>query len=368
MTARVSVLLVEDNDADARYVEELFREPSSTGGDRFPGLPDAGDEVAIRRERTVAAAVEALESDGEAFDAILLDLNLDDSRGLDTLERVLETTRQVPVIVLTGMDDAVVGAAAIRAGAQDFLVKDEVTQELLERTVRHAIQRHETEQELRDRTEALEIMNQLTRHDVRNDVSLVVGRAAELREAVDDRHADTLREIITASNHVLQLTRTVGDAIETVADTESDSLVPVEVGPSIEREIEKARDLHESATIELRGDDPDVEVWADSLLSSVFGNVLSNAMLYNDRESPTVEIEVTVEPDTVTVAVADDGPGISPRQRRQLFSSESSDLSGSGLGIGLYLVRRLVDRYGGTIDIEDNEPRGTVLSIEFERV
>lgn len=367
MTDPVSVLLVEDNDADARYVEELFRGTVPPGEERFPGLPDTGDDVAISRERSLADTVATLEADADSIDIVLLDLHLEDSEGLPTLEAVLETTRRVPVVVLTGMDDTAVGAAAIRAGAQDYLVKDDVTQSLLERTIRYAIQRHETAATLRERTEQLSIMNQLTRHDVRNDISLVVGRATQLRDALDDRHADSLTEIITASNHVLQLTRTIGDAVEAVSENGEAPDGPVDLCRLLEAEVEKARDLYELATIEVTGDCAAVDVQADSLLSSVFGNILSNAVIYSDRESPTVEIEVTVDDDTVTVSFADDGPGIPPRQRRELFARGSEELDGSGLGIGLYLVRRLVDRYGGSIDISDNDPRGTVFAVELRR-
>lgn len=367
MTQSVRVLLVEDNDSDARFVRELLNEPVSAREERFPGMPNVDAGVEIHRERRLDDTVDTLDADADAFDIVLLDLHLEDSRGMETLEAVLETTRQVPIVVLTGMDDSATGAAAVRAGAQDFLGKDGVTRDLLERTIRHAIQRHETAVALRERTEQLEIMNQLTRHDVRNDISLVVGRATQLREAVDERHADALTEIITASNHVLQLTRTIGDAVEAVSEQDESSLESVDLCSILQDEVAKARDLYELATIEVHTDCPDVEVRADSLLSSVFGNILSNAVIYSDKESPAVEVEIRTDEDTATVDFADDGPGISPRQRRELFSSESSDLHGSGLGIGLYLVRRLVDRYGGSIDISDNEPRGTVFSVELLR-
>ncbi|WP_135303647.1 ATP-binding response regulator [Haloarcula amylovorans] len=368
MTETVDVLLVEDNDADARYVEELFREPIPVQAERFPGLSDAGNEVQIHRETSLAGTTQMLESSGEMLDVVLLDLHIEDSGGMETLEGTLAASHSVPVVVLTGVDDTSVGAAAIRAGAQDYLVKDEVTRDLLERTIRYAIQRHETGQALRERTEQLAIMNQLTRHDVRNDISLVVARARQLRKEVDERYADTLTEIITASNHVLQLTRTIGDAVEAADDDPDDSrLGAVSLARILEDEIEKALDLYEPAEIEISGDYEDVEVWGDSLLGSVFGNIISNAIIYNDEQTPQVDVTVTVEGETVTVDFADNGPGISPRQRRELFSSESSDLDGSGLGIGLFLVRRLVDRYDGEIDISDNQPKGSVFSVELQR-
>jgi signal transduction histidine kinase len=368
MTTPVSVLLVEDSDADARYVEELLDESIAASQERFPGLPDADDEVAMQRHTSLAGAVKALETDSDQFDVVLLDLHLDDSEGLDTLDSLLETTRRVPVVVLTGVDDTAVGAAAVRAGAQDFLVKDDVTREMLERAIRYAIQRHETAQALHERTEQLAMMNQLTRHDVRNDISLIVGHATELRESVDERYTDQMTEIITASNHVLQLTRTIGDAVSAVSEADESRLGPVDLCRILDQEVEKARDLYEPATIEVHTDCEELTVWADSLLSSVFGNIISNAAIYNDERTPVIDIEVRTEGETAVISFADNGPGISPRQRRELFSRDSASLDGSGLGIGLYLVRRLVDRYNGDIDISNNEPKGTVFTLELNLV
>ncbi len=84
----------------------------------------------------------------ERVDVVLLDLGLPDSQGLETLERMLERTRDVPVLVLTGLDDTNLGMAAMRAGAQDYLVKGQGDADLLVRALRHAMERHTLQAEL----------------------------------------------------------------------------------------------------------------------------------------------------------------------------------------------------------------------------
>lgn len=121
------VLLIEDNPADARWVEILLAETDLIN-------------CKVLRVETLAAALSALETD-ERFDAILCDLTLPDSRGFETLEKLLARFPDQNVIVQTGLSDKILGLQAIRAGAQDFLVKGGYDADQLGKTLRYAIER-----------------------------------------------------------------------------------------------------------------------------------------------------------------------------------------------------------------------------------
>ncbi len=128
----VSILLVEDNAADARLVVEMFRDAAADG--IFP----LSYEV-IRAER-LSQALSLLE--GAAYDVILIDLNLPDSHGLETFTSVHQKAPGAPVVVLTGLSDEAMGIRAVAEGAQDYLVKGEVDSGILARSIRFAIERH----------------------------------------------------------------------------------------------------------------------------------------------------------------------------------------------------------------------------------
>ena len=81
---------------------------------------------------------------------MLLDLSLPDSQGLDTLVRLHEAAKDVPIVVLTGTEDETLGVQLIQAGAQDYLIKGQVSGPLLTRSLRYAIERNRTEAALRD--------------------------------------------------------------------------------------------------------------------------------------------------------------------------------------------------------------------------
>jgi serine phosphatase RsbU (regulator of sigma subunit) len=135
-TSQAGVLLVEDDEGDAMLVRECLYE---TGFDV--------DDVTWRR--TVAEGIEALSTDPSC---VLLDLGLPDAQGLEALHSLVAQESLTPVVVLTGRHDKI-GVEAVAAGAQDYLVKDDITPDLLDRTIKYAVQRRQaqlTEFQLRE--------------------------------------------------------------------------------------------------------------------------------------------------------------------------------------------------------------------------
>ena len=161
MTDRtLDVLLVEDNPGDARLIEELLRD-AETLVERVDVGGEPADSVRVHQERTLAKSVDRLTE--TAFDVVLLDLGLPDSTGMETLGTITESIGTAPVIVLTGLRDEQVGVEAIQQGAQEYLVTDEVTSDLLVRSIHHAIERNAQEQRQLRRRQQLEGLNTLTR-------------------------------------------------------------------------------------------------------------------------------------------------------------------------------------------------------------
>ncbi|WP_049901175.1 bacterio-opsin activator domain-containing protein [Natrinema sp. J7-1] len=183
------VLLIEDNPGDARLIEEMLRDTEELA-QRVSPIESTGQTPELSRETRLEDGLEMV--DAELTDIVLLDLNLPDSEGLATLERVHEETDETPIVVLTGVRDQQVGVEAIQRGAQDFLVKDEVTSELLVRTIHHAIERARQERERRQQREHLEALNRLNRigHDITHAVITTETRA-ELEQEVCDRLAES---------------------------------------------------------------------------------------------------------------------------------------------------------------------------------
>jgi len=124
----IKVLLVE---SDREYLEVLRERMAEVRSGAAIELEWAGE---------LSQALARLTQGG--IDAILLDLELPDSQGMVTFDRTYAFAPDVPIIVLTNLDDETLGMGTVQGGAQDYLVKDEVSPSVLARAVRHAIERH----------------------------------------------------------------------------------------------------------------------------------------------------------------------------------------------------------------------------------
>lgn len=133
--AGIVILLIEDDPGDAILVQEY--------------LSDSDLDAHLHHVSTLTRAIDG----GHEPECVLLDLHLPDGSGIDALRRVLQRWPHAAVVVLTGLNDAATGSAAVAAGAQDYLVKDQVDAAVLARTIRYAVQRkrvQSAERRLRD--------------------------------------------------------------------------------------------------------------------------------------------------------------------------------------------------------------------------
>lgn len=130
MSHRFDILLVEDNPEDVQLMREMITELESDLLNPF-----------IINITHASSLKEALQHKDEDFHAVLLDLTLPDSKGLVTVNTLLEKTKKIPIIVLTGINDARIALESVKYGAQDYLVKNEITGILLLRSIQYAIER-----------------------------------------------------------------------------------------------------------------------------------------------------------------------------------------------------------------------------------
>ncbi|MDD4890719.1 MAG: response regulator [Phycisphaerae bacterium] len=142
-TGPVRALLVEDNPADARLLRAAV----------FDGVES---EFQIEHVERLNDAIRRLEAGKEKFDVVLLDLNLPDSTGMETVRWAVAAARQAPIIVLTGMDSDTLGMEAVQYGAQDYLTKGQIDRRVMSRAIRYAIERKRFEVDLIAANETLE--------------------------------------------------------------------------------------------------------------------------------------------------------------------------------------------------------------------
>lgn len=137
-TNSINLLLIEDNPADIFLIKKMLLDTTLSinkiyEADRFEKVSD------LLKEDTIHL--------------IILDLSLPDSSGLESLFSIRELTNQIPVIILTGLNDTNIALEAIKAGAQDYLVKGEFNKSLLQKTILYSIERKKQEEKIKESEE-----------------------------------------------------------------------------------------------------------------------------------------------------------------------------------------------------------------------
>ncbi|MUV61036.1 sensor histidine kinase KdpD [Halobacterium sp. CBA1126] len=210
----------------------------------------------------------------------------------------------------------------------------------------------------------LDYLNSLLRHEVLNASNVISGYADLLRDEQADgtpaaEYAETIRRKSDEVTGVVQDVRVLLHATEERADFER-----VDVVPLLRDEVAKLSDLDEDAVVET--DLPETAtVHADALLARVFGNLLANAVEHNDSDPPRVRVRGSVDEESVTIEIEDNGPGIPDEEVATLFERPSRRAADHGLG--LYLVARLLEHYCGSVDLVDTGPEGSTFRVTLPR-
>jgi signal transduction histidine kinase len=220
---------------------------------------------------------------------------------------------------------------------------------------------------LESKTNQLLLLNRISRHDIRNEMNVVIGWTEQLADHTDDTGDQIRQRILDSSQHVVDLTKAVPEFADTLQTAGGPNLEAVALEDVVTDELTKRRATFEDAEFVVDGDIPRVDVRANDLLASVFRNVLNNAVQHNDSDTPRVEISVVEGAETVAVTIADNGPGIQPAQRDAVLGRTDRGFDHPAAGLGLYLVDTLVTQYGDTLQISDADLGGASIEIELPK-
>jgi K+-sensing histidine kinase KdpD len=220
---------------------------------------------------------------------------------------------------------------------------------------------------LESKTDQLLLLNRITRHDIRNEMSVIMGWTGQLADHTDDAGDQIRRRVLDSSQHVVDLTKAVREFVETLQTAGDPDLEAVALEDVVSDELTKRRATFDDAEFVVDGAIPQIDVCANDLLASVFRNVLNNAVQHNDSDTPRVEMAVEERAETVAITIADNGPSIPPDQRDAVLGRTDQGLDHPAAGLGLYLVDTLLDQYDGTLQISDAALGGASIELELPK-
>jgi signal transduction histidine kinase len=351
------VLLVEDNPADAALVSELLREHA----------PDEFDLVIRPSLQSANAFLET-----EPADCVLLDLSLPDAQGLDGVESMQDRHRMLPLVVLTGNPDDQLALRAVYRGAQDYLVKNAADATQIARAIRYAVERKRAETEIED---AKDRFFAAVSHDLRTPLACIIGYIEEvLVESSGTLDPELTSFLEVAAVNAERLRRLVNDVLFMARARAG--------GPDLDCSVVDLNEVASSATEAVRrfavdkgivlrldrGTAP--PVWADAgRIEQVLDNLLGNAIKYTPPGG-SVRVRVFTAGDAAAFSVSDTGAGISVDDRAHVFeyffrSPAVREAAVSGVGLGLSIVKTIVDAHRGAVIIDSTPGAGSTFTVKL---
>ncbi|MBK1876332.1 hybrid sensor histidine kinase/response regulator [Pelagicoccus mobilis] len=356
------ILLVEDNESDARLVEVMLERTAEAG------------LFQMVRARTLR---EARALCGEhCFTVVLLDLGLSDSFGIETLEAILPVAK-CAVIVLSGMNDEELAINALNCGAQDYLMKDELRERSISRSIRYAIERYRLSQELerekrkaeaasRAKSEFLAVMS----HEFRTPMNGIIGgleilksnKGAGASEEIVEMMGECAFNQLELINDVLDLSKIESNSLEL-------DMGPVCLSDVIQSTLStlsfKASSKSIGLDTEVDDDVPAVFRSDARRVRQILLNLVGNAVKFTDEGRVLLRVQVDTG-GKVHFSVSDTGIGIERSLLSSIFepfvqAESSKDRKYQGTGLGLAICRRLCGILGGDIWVESEEGVGSTF-------
>lgn len=372
---RSSILLVEDTLSDAALIRRLLAR-------RFPN-------TAVNVARTLAAATKRLPGDTEL---ILLDLGLPDGRGLEAATHVLDAAQGIPIVILTGTDDADLAERCLEHGVQDYVAKQTLDERTLGRAVGYArarsrAQRMHLQLQCADRLATIGRLVSAVAHEVNNPAAFIRLNTEEMLYRIEEFHgslaglghaanAESLDRWLEDTRAILsdnldgiqRITQLIRD-LKPLTKTKTRHFELVDVAGICRSTIETIEHrVRPHATLRLQLEQGPPVLAAPDRLGQAIANLVLNAA--QSIEGPAADNEVVLMTSAsrkhVVITVRDTGGGIPAGLEAKIFEPFYSTKSAqNNTGLGLSISQEIVQSFGGELELQRTDERGSSFSIRL---
>ncbi len=369
-TARISrttqcirLLLIEDNPDDATFIEEILK------------LQDTYAAVDIAIVSKLRDGLSCLARGN--FDVVLLDLSLPDASSTNSVTRVLSQSPQAPIIVLTGLDDRDTALDALKKGAQDYIIKDSISGDLLIRAIRYAVERRRAENRAR-------VKAAVEREDLiftlANDLRVPhIGamRAFDLLVAealgpLNQEQKNLLGKVKQSNHEVLHMLQNLVHLYRIEQSGQKILALPTDLNRLIEQIIEdwSYAASENGIKVEVHSDLAEPVLLDGTAFKKAVSNLIQNAIKFSFPNG-VVSVTSRCEGNWLYLSVKDNGKGMSRNDQEKLFQRFWNDNDtmrhSNGSGVGLYVCRKIVEAHGGDITCVSEEGKGTTVTVKMLR-
>ncbi|MFC6873106.1 PAS domain S-box protein [Halobellus marinus] len=216
------------------------------------------------------------------------------------------------------------------------------------------------EADLKRSLNQLKVMDRVLRHNLHNEINVIKGNAETIRRISEDDVAEMAEIIIEESERLLTTAEKEREITDVLVDEQSPE--PIDLDAVIDAAVTATRKQYPEAHITVEGT-VDRQVGAIGSINRALTELLSNAVDHSDQTEPSIEVTIENRDDVVAIRIADNGPGI-PEMERQIITEEAEiEPMYHGSGLGLWLVKTIVENSGGSLAFDKNQPRGSIVTI-----
>lgn len=219
--------------------------------------------------------------------------------------------------------------------------------------------------EYRERERQVRVMDRVLRHNVSNRMNVVLGYAETIREITSDDRVRSYAAQIIESGEALVATTQKERAITKLL-SEPPGAHTLDLAEAVREAVGAVERDHPGATIETALPSA-CRLTTTTDLGLAVEELLRNAVVHSDRDAPSVWMTLERSTEAVTLAVADDGPGIPEMERAILDGTMDVEPLYHGSGLGLWLVKLAADRADATLEYADRDPRGSIVRLHLSR-
>lgn len=216
--------------------------------------------------------------------------------------------------------------------------------------------------ERKERQQQLELVDRVLRHNVRNDMNVIRGRASIVYNNTTGNNAKHAKKIVEKSTKLIDTAETERKMAKLFTD--STDPISLDVAPLLQQVTKNIRAEFTEATITVSCPE-DISIMAKAQFRQAIKELLTNAIIHNPDDSPKVDVTVTKTGETVQIRIADTGPQIPKMEREVLLGDKKRTQLDHGSGLGLWFVQFLISRSGGSIRFEQNSPTGNIVMLEL---
>ncbi len=210
----------------------------------------------------------------------------------------------------------------------------------------------------------LQVLDRVLRHNLRNNMNVITGHAEVIADEAAGKTAEHAAKITETSERLLALSQKQRDITQFLS--ESHTIRQIDIRLLVENLAVQVGSTHPNAEIKISGGQ-EQQVSALSAIEQAIEELLTNSVVHADHPDPVVSVQIGATDDTVQVRISDENSRISEMDKDILFGNEQLTNLRHGSGLGLWLVRLIVDYSKGTIRYEPNQPRGNVVILELDR-